>query len=313
VSDDISGSGLFNPVTVLGSTGTGLKTLAVDSSGNLMLTLAPGASVSISAPLDASGSVKTSVQNIPSVTITNPVDGSGNVKVAVQGNVQSQIIGPVDGSGNVKVAIQGVPPVTISGPVDGSGNVKVAVQGTATVAVSGTVTVAGTVTAICGNDGTSDRKLSVDTSGRLKVLPAVDYGGTFVPIMLDTYGFVPVSNKLMPLKPTMQKERLAGTVSATGQLDLYGTAVPTGKIMKVTTVGFQYIGTPPAVCLNSTHDGSYPYPLARYASPTSGSWNVWTGEVWLGPGMKVHWRFANATAGDSYVCYYIGLMHEVVY
>lgn len=241
MADDISGPGLYNPVTMLAKTSTGLAGIAADADGRLYVVLSGPSGVSIIGPLDGDGNVKVSVQNQPDVNVVNEVLVSGLVDAKTAG------------------------------------------------------------------DGTSTYFIRSDSAGRIEVLPCRTTSGTGAPIYMDSAGRPMVRDVSQPAFSEAIRQRLAGTVSTSGQLDIYGNTVPSGHVWMITTVGFQYTGTPPAVCLNSTHDGSYPYPLARYASPSSGSWNVWTGTVWLAPGMRVHWRFANATAGDSYVCYYIGV------
>lgn len=141
--------------------------------------------------------------------------------------------------------------------------------------------------------------------GELVVAPARNALGYPAKLNLDASGNLKVVPAGSPLYMMTHRYRVSGTVSSTGQLDLYGETIPTGEVWQVFAIGAQYIGTSPATMVMGLHDGSYPLPLLRVSSPPSGSWNVWTGTVYARDGWKIHWRFANATAGDTYVVYYI--------
>lgn len=103
------------------------------------------------------------------------------------------------------------------------------------------------------------------------------------------------------------EEGLSDTNLATGTNTLDGTAVPTGKVWKITQAMVIYIGTAPsALQIRVPGLGGTIY-LLDQRTITSGVAYMWSGEIYLQVGDYMQARVTGATAGDDLYLRYAGL------
>lgn len=104
------------------------------------------------------------------------------------------------------------------------------------------------------------------------------------------------------------EEQVANTTLAAGTNNLAGTAVPAGKIWKITQASIYYSGT-----ITSVEIQLYPVGLATgvilldVKSPVSAFWYPWSGEIYLQAEDYMNMRITGATLNDDAYLRYAGV------
>lgn len=105
-------------------------------------------------------------------------------------------------------------------------------------------------------------------------------------------------------------EEVEDTNLSSGTNDLDGTAVSSGKLLRLLGCSVKYFGTVPTVIRVRTIGLASGMVILEQPAPVSGRWYPWIGEVYLEAGDLVRLEVGGATAGDDATLRYTGLQMD---
>ena len=105
-------------------------------------------------------------------------------------------------------------------------------------------------------------------------------------------------DKPLSFESTVQDYQTDASLSA-GAAELRSGLVPTGKLWVITTVSWEYVGTPPARMLLQLNNGSSNYTLAEWTGITSGLNYQYTGQLYIPASGYLRLYMLSATLNDD--------------
>lgn len=295
--------------------GSTFKTLATDTNGNLIAILKGASGNDIA--VDASGYLTAvmhgdtgAVAQDASNKLISIIQGSESLGIKQKAST-GELISVIQGSEGIDVKQKATTGELISviqgdkGAVaqDASNKLISVMQGSQGIDVAQQATSGELVSVMKGIEGATLRTMAVDSAGNIVAVMKGDYADSLQTIKLDAEHRM--IGRMLPSVDEVVTNRADSIASGTGG-SAYSSAVPTGKIWKITHLSAVNISNITNKIFLNKIVGANTYTIDIQKDIPLDNYATWDGEIWLAAGEKIEAEFFGCTDGDNLYLFYFG-------